>query len=115
MALIYKILRPAEWLAAMELGRLTGAPVDIADGFIHLSTAAQVRETAARHFSGDAELVLLAIEPAGLSEALKWEPSRGGDLFPHLYAALSLSHVAGIYRLSRGKDGTHQFPSETGI
>ena len=115
MALIYKILRPAEWRAAQEIGQLTGAPVDIADGFIHFSTAAQVRETAARHFSGESDLVLLAIEPSGLTDALKWEPSRGGDLFAHLYAALPLSHVVGIYRLSRGEDGAHQFPSETGI
>lgn len=114
-ALIYKILRPAEWSAVQKLGQLSGTPVDIADGFIHFSTAAQARETAARHFSGESELILLAVEPDRLSASLKWEPSRGGELFPHLYAALPLDHVVGIYRLSRAADGTHLFPAETGI
>lgn len=114
-AMIYKILRPAEWAAAKIRGQLTGSPVDIADGFIHFSTAKQVRETAARHFSGEKELILLAVDPAPLGAALLWEPSRGGDLFPHLYAPLALDRVAGIYRLPLGDDGAHIFAAETGI
>lgn len=113
--LIYKILRQTEWLATQARGQLTGAPVDIADGFIHFSTAKQVRETAARHFSGETDLMLLAVDPNQLGKALRWEPSRGGDLFPHLYEPLSLDRVAGVYQLPLGDDGAHKFSAETGI
>ncbi len=113
--LIYKILRQAEWLAAQVQGQLNGAPVDMADGFIHFSTAKQVRETAARHFSGETDLIVLAVDPAQLGQALRWEPSRGGDLFPHLYGPLPLDRVAGVYKLPRGDDGAHKFSAETGI
>ncbi len=113
--LIYKILRQTEWQAARAGGKLTGAPVDIADGFIHFSTAKQVRETAARHFSGETNLILLAIDPELLGTALQWEPSRGGDLFPHLYAVLPLDMIAGVYELPLGDDGVHKFAAETGI
>ncbi|MEQ1889781.1 MAG: DUF952 domain-containing protein [Alphaproteobacteria bacterium] len=113
--MIYKILRLPEWRTARNQGELTGASVDIADGYIHFSTALQVRETAARHFSGEHELILLAVDPDGLGDALRWEPSRGGDLFPHLYAALPLNKVAAVYRLVRGEDGKHRFPPETGV
>lgn len=106
---IYKILRQAEWRAAQEAGALTGSPVDLADGYIHFSTAAQVRETAARHFSGAADLVLLAVDSDRLGKALRWESSRGGDLFPHLYEPLSLDRVAGVYQLPLGADGAHAF------
>lgn len=113
--LIYKILRQTEWQAARAGGKLTGAPVDIADGFIHFSTAKQVRETAARHFSGEPDLVLLAIDPKQLGEALRWESSRGGDLFPHLYGVLPLNVVAAVFELPLGDDGVHVFAIETGI
>lgn len=113
--LIYKILRQTEWRNAQTQGQLTGAPVDIADGFIHFSTAKQVRETAARHFSGEADLILLAIDPDQLGKALRWETSRGGDLFPHLYAVLPLNKIAGVYELPLGDDGMHKFAAQTGI
>ena len=85
---IYKILPRALWDEAVTNGSFNGSPVDAADGFIHFSTAAQVHETAARHFQGMKDLVLVAVEADDLGEALKWEPSRGGDLFPHLYGTL---------------------------
>lgn len=86
--LIYKILRDAEWRELEAAGESAGAPVDRADGFIHLSTAAQVEDTAARHFRGEDGLWLLAFDATAFGEALRWEPSRGGQLFPHLYAPL---------------------------
>jgi uncharacterized protein (DUF952 family) len=93
MPRIYKILRRADWAAAEAAGRFTGSPVDLADGFIHFSTAAQAPETARRHFAGQADLVVLEVEAADLGAALRWEPSRGGDLFPHLYGALQAGLV----------------------
>lgn len=92
--LIYKILRDAEWRAFAAEGRTAGAPVDLADGFIHFSTAAQLPETAAKHFAGADGLRLVAVDAAPLGDALRWEPSRGGALFPHLYRALALADVA---------------------
>ena len=94
LMLIYKILRADEWARLQREGETLGAPVDLADGFVHFSTADQVVETAARHFAGADGLVLLAVEAEGLGPALKWEASRGGALFPHLYAPLRLSDVA---------------------
>jgi uncharacterized protein (DUF952 family) len=85
--------------------------VDLADGFIHLSTAAQVRETAARHFSGQTDLLLISVDTIALGDDLKWEPSRGGDLFPHLYAVLPLSAVRAVEELPLGPNGVHRFPS----
>jgi uncharacterized protein (DUF952 family) len=89
---IYKILDAAEWAAAQAQGRYDGSEVDRRDGFIHFSTAEQVEETARRHFAGRSNLVLVAVNAAQLKE-LKWEPSRGGELFPHLYAPLPASAV----------------------
>jgi uncharacterized protein (DUF952 family) len=92
--LIYKILPASSWQDAQESGAFTGAPVDIADGYIHFSTAEQVRETAAKHFAGQHDLLLLAIDSSQLgSTELKWEVSRGGALFPHLYGTLAVSAV----------------------
>lgn len=108
--LIYKIAPETMWRAAETAGVFIGAPVDLADGFIHFSTAEQVRETAAKHFAGEAGLVLVAIDVARLSAALKWEPSRGGALFPHLYAPLSLDAVAWVRPLPLGAEGRHDFP-----
>ncbi len=107
--LVYKIFRRGEWQALRECGETLGAPVDLADGFIHLSTAAQVVETAARHFSGESDLVLVAVDSSTLGPALRWEPSRGGQLFPHLYAPLRLDHVAWDKSLPLGAAG-HIFP-----
>ena len=93
MTTIYKICSAQLWREAQRAGRFRGAPLDLRDGFIHFSSAAQVAETAARHFSGAADQVLVAVDGASLGEALKWEPSRDGELFPHLYAALPLTAV----------------------
>jgi len=109
MTLIYKICPRSLWREAERDGVFRGAPVDRADGYIHFSTAAQVRETAARHFAGQADLVLVAIEAEALGPALRWEPSRGGALFPHLYAELPLDAVRRVEELPLGRHG-HLFP-----
>jgi uncharacterized protein (DUF952 family) len=90
---IYKILPRGDWTAAHEAGRYEGSPLDLQDGFIHFSTAAQAQETARRHFAGQADLVVLEVEADDLGAALRWEPSRGGDLFPHLHGALDVALV----------------------
>jgi uncharacterized protein (DUF952 family) len=87
--LIFKILSAAEWRSAQAVGVFNGSEVDRRDGFIHFSTADQLQETAERHFAGQTDLMLLAVWAEALGEALKWEPSRGGDLFPHLYRPLN--------------------------
>jgi uncharacterized protein (DUF952 family) len=110
MPLIYKICPRALWRDAERQGRFTGAPVDVADGFIHFSTAAQVAETAARHFAGQDDLLLVAVEGDRLGEALRYEASRGGDLFPHLYGDLPLSAVVSVEEMPLGPDGRHSFP-----
>ncbi|HEY6633595.1 MAG TPA: DUF952 domain-containing protein [Rhizobiaceae bacterium] len=110
--IIYKICPEAMWRAAENAGRFDGAPVDHADGFIHFSTAAQAEETAAKHFSGQRDLLLVAVDPAALGDTLKWEVSRGGALFPHLYAPLDLSAVLWVKPLPMGADGVHVFPAE---
>lgn len=109
--LVYKICPAALWREAEAAGRFAGAPVDLADGFIHFSTAAQLRETARRHFSGGGDLLLIAVDAAALGSALRWEPSRGGELFPHLYGELSLSAVTAVQPLPVGADGRHLFPA----
>lgn len=108
--LIYKILRADEFARLDRDGETAGAPVDLADGFIHFSTAAQVAETAARHFAGEEDLVLAAVAAEPLGAALKWEPSRGGDLFPHLYRRLRRSDLVWIAPLPLGTAGSHNFP-----
>ncbi|MBS7555074.1 DUF952 domain-containing protein [Ancylobacter dichloromethanicus] len=114
-ALIYKIAPRALWQAAEAAGQFDGAPVDLADGFIHFSTAAQVQETAARHFAGQDDLVLVAIRVERLDPArLRWEPSRGGDLFPHLYGPLALDAVGFVRDLPLGEHGRHLFPALEG-
>ncbi|QND58568.1 DUF952 domain-containing protein [Mesorhizobium huakuii] len=107
---IYKITPQAAWREAEASGRFTGALIDVADGFIHFSTAAQVRETAAKHFSGQVDLLLVAIDAASLGDALKYEVSRGGALFPHLYGVLEVNTVKWVKPLLLGADGAHQFP-----
>lgn len=107
--LLYKIFRRPEWDQFMTAGRSLGAPVDLADGYIHLSTAAQVTGTAARHFAGEGDLVLLALDAARLGPALRWEPARGGELFPHLYRPLMRDDVVWDKSLPLGVSG-HIFP-----
>lgn len=106
---IYKIVHQAEWCAAEALGRFAGSPVDLKDGFIHFSTAAQAPETAAKHFAGANDLLLVAVDAALLD--LKWEVSRGGALFPHLYGDLPLSAVRSVDPLPLCASGEHRFPS----
>jgi uncharacterized protein (DUF952 family) len=108
--LIYKILRAEEWADLEAAGETAGAPIDVADGYVHFSTAEQAAETAARHFAGADGLKLLAFESAALGPALKWEPSRGGALFPHLYAPLRLADAVWVRDLPLGPDGWHVFP-----
>ena len=110
MPFVYKICPRALWREAEGAGRFAGAPVDLADGFIHFSTAAQVAETAARHFGGQEDLLLLAVEADALGDALRYETSRGGDLFPHLYGDLPLTAVVAVEELPLGPDGGHVFP-----
>lgn len=109
---VYKIVPEQLWLAAHPDGVFLGAPIDIADGFIHFSTAAQARETARLYFSGQSGLLLVAVDAAGLGKALVFEPSRNGDLFPHLYGTLPLSHVLWQKPLLLGPDGLHVFPED---
>ena len=109
--LIYKIFRADEWKSFQSGGNTEGAPVDLADGFIHFSTAEQARETAAKHFAGEDHLILFAVDSDGLGDALRWEPSRGGALFPHLYAELSLADVTWAEPLRLGAEG-HLFPGK---
>jgi uncharacterized protein (DUF952 family) len=108
---VYKITTLGEWARAEVAGRFTGAPVDIRDGYIHFSTRAQVAETAAKHFTGQAELLLVAVDADALGDALVYEPSRNGDLFPHLYGVLPLSAVAWVRPIVLRPDGTHRLPS----
>ena len=105
MSRIYKILPRTEWTAAQAAGVFTGSAVDLADGYIHFSTAAQAAETARRHFAGQADLVVLAIEAEDLGEALVWEASRGGDLFPHLYGHLPVASVLAVTHAPLREDG----------
>lgn len=107
---IYKIAPRALWQLAEAKGVFDGAPVDHADGFIHFSTSEQARATADRHFAGQDNLVLVAVEADKLGDALKYEVSRGGALFPHLYASLPIGAVLWVKPLPLGNDGKHQFP-----
>lgn len=108
MAIIYKIFRREEFEAFETAGETSGAAVDVADGYVHFSTAAQVAETAAKHFAGESDLKLLALDSDRLGDALKWEPSRGGALFPHLYRKLRADDVLWARDLPLGPKG-HDF------
>lgn len=108
---IYHMCKREEWEAARAAGHYKGSSQDIADGFIHFSTAAQIEESAARHRTGQSGLMLLAVDPDALGTALKWESSRNGDLFPHLYGALPLAALCGDWDLPLGPDSRHVFPA----
>jgi len=107
---VFKLIDRASWQAAAAAGVFDGSPVDTHDGFIHFSTAAQVRDTAARHFAGQSDLLLVAVAAAPLGDALRWEPSRGGALFPHLYAPLPLHAVRWVADVGLDASGRHVFP-----
>ncbi len=107
--LIYKIFRPEEWDELIQNGETLGAPVDRADGYVHFSTGAQVAETCRKHFAKDGDLVLAVLEADDLGPALKWEKSRGGERFPHLYRALTKADIFWAKDLPRALHG-HIFP-----
>lgn len=108
--IIYKICPVELWRQAEAQGEFTGAPIDIQDGYIHFSTAEQSVETAAKHFSKQADLFLIAVDGEKLGDALKYEVSRGNALFPHLYAKLKMDAVLWVKPLPLGDDGMHIFP-----
>ena len=107
---IYKICTAAEWQELLAAGRFRGSPDDRRDGFIHLSDATTVRTTAEKHFAGREGLMLLAVDAAHLGKDLRRETSRGGVVFPHLYADLSREAVIEAVPLPLGPDGLHRFP-----
>ena len=107
---IYKLCERPLWEEAQRCGVFAGAGADLRDGFIHFSSSSQVRETAAKHFAAVADLVLIAVDPHPLANALRWEPSRGGDLFPHLYGPLPLEAVVWTRALPRAARGRHVIP-----
>ena len=108
---VYKIMTRPAFDEARRTGRFGGSSDDLRDGFIHLSAGHQVSGTLARHFAQREDLVLLAVDALALGDGLKWEPSRGGELFPHLYAPLELAHVVRVDELPLGKDGRHILPA----
>ena len=109
--MIYRLVAEATWHSALAGGAFHGTAHDVRDGFIHFSSAAQVAETAARHYAGQSGLLLLGVSVDVLGEALRWEPSRGGALFPHLYASLPTSAVSVVLPLPLGADGVHVLPA----
>lgn len=109
-AAVYKLLTEEEWLAAETAGHAASA-LDRADGYIHLSTRAQLPGTAERHFSGKGRIKLLKFD-SGMLSPLRWEPSRGGDLFPHLYAPLDIARALSAWWLEPGQDGAPQLPED---
>ena len=110
MRTIFKLCRASEWAEAERSGTFLGSPVDLRDGYIHFSTAEQVVDTAARHFAGVDGLTLLAVDADILGSALRWEPSRGGALFPHLYGPLPVASVLWVRALPLDASGRHVFP-----
>ena len=111
MTVIYKICGAEEWAEAVRAGVYRGSAVDTRDGYIHFSTATQAGETAAKHFAGRDDLVLIAVDAEALGANLKWEPSRGGALFPHLYAELPASAALWVEPLPLDASGRHLFPA----
>lgn len=109
---IYKICARSEWQAARAQGRYTGSPDDARDGFIHFSTRAQVADTAAKHFRDRHDLLLVAVDARQLGASLLWEPSRGGALFPHLYAPLAMTAVINERELTTNADGLPEIPGD---
>jgi uncharacterized protein (DUF952 family) len=108
--MIYHMCRADEWAAATKTGTYRGSSQDLADGFIHFSTAAQIVESARKHRAGQDGLLLVAVDADKLGDHVRWEPSRGGDLFPHLYGPLDPAESACVRSLPLGPDGLHVFP-----
>jgi len=107
---VYKILTRQQWAAAAAGGQFNGAALDLVDGYIHLSTASQLIETVRRHFQSQADLVIVCLDTERLGDGLRWEPSRGGALFPHFYGTLPTTAATSLIDLPLGPDGEHQFP-----
>jgi uncharacterized protein (DUF952 family) len=107
---IYKICPASNWREAERQGSYRGSPDDARDGFIHFSTAAQLEGTLKKHYTGQTGLFLVAVDADLLGDALRWEPSRGGDLFPHLYGPLDLGAVTAVMDLRARSDGSHEIP-----
>ena len=107
--LIFKIFRKDEWLELKAFGKTEGAPIDVADGFIHFSKAGQVQETVEKHFKDEKDLILVSCNVGDLEPDLKWEVSRGGDLFPHLYRKLLLKDIISQIEIPK-IDGVYKFP-----
>jgi len=114
-ATIYKLVPASAWQVAEAAGSFTGSPVDLADGYIHLSTASQVAETAAKHFAGVADLLVVAVSTAAVAANLRWEPSRGGALFPHIYGVLPLDAVLSVTPVPLGVDGQRAWPDHLAL
>lgn len=112
MTIIYKVCRRSAWEKAVQLGEFAGAEIDVTDGFIHFSAGHQVVETVGKHFAGQDDLLLVSVNADSLGPDLKWEPSRGADLFPHLYSALPMDKAVRVDELPLGDDGRHVFPSD---
>jgi len=110
VGVIYKICPASAWREAERQGMFRGSEADLRDGFIHFSTAAQVAETARKHFFGQTGLFLIAVDPDQLGQALRWERSRNGDLFPHLYGELDLGAVVSVHSMLARSDGSHDIP-----
>jgi uncharacterized protein (DUF952 family) len=108
--LIFKVVSAQEWSVATKQGEFLGAAIDLTDGYIHFSTADQLRETVEKHFAGQADLLLVGVDANRLGDELKWEPSRGGALFPHLYAPLSMESVVMAADMPLGETGRHVIP-----
>ena len=108
--MILKIVSRDEWAVATEAGTFRGAEIDLQDGYIHFSSVDQAAETAAKHFAGRDDLLLVAVNEKKLGNSIRWEASRGGQLFPHLYAELKVDLVEQVWELPLGKDGFHRFP-----
>ena len=108
--IIYKIFRADEWDTLVDKGMTFGTPVDLADGYIHFSTAEQVAATAEKYFAGEENLVLAAVDAEDFGDAMQWEEARGGDLFPHLYRKLRLCDVMWHKKLPLDENGKHLFP-----
>jgi uncharacterized protein (DUF952 family) len=109
---VYKILRRPEWTTAQQMSVFSGSLDDTRDGFIHLSAPHQVRGVCERHFAGEDDLILLAIDAGGLGPALKWEASHKGEAYPHLYDRLPLALVRSMAEIRRGSDGRFALPPE---
>lgn len=109
--IIYKVCSRSAWQSAIEAGQFEGAEVDLLDGFIHFSSGSQLKETVAKHFAGQQDLVLVAVDDQQFGDAMKWEVSRGGVEFPHLYGRLDVSLVDSVQDLPLGDDGSHVFPA----